>query len=131
MDLPQRLFSLMRLAALMLLTVSVLAPGFSARMSGGCCALDDDCETASSASSDDGGATGAEDGETDCPCDSDCPDDCPSCSCCARLLAVSPAPLIFGFDGGPFERSPAIENPVESPPEGTTTNVFRPPRSPA
>ncbi len=61
------------------------------------------------------------------PCQDECPDDCPKCSCCLGV-AMAVLPLSQPSNAGACASSGLLE-PVDVPPSGFLTNVFRPPRS--
>jgi hypothetical protein len=61
------------------------------------------------------------------PCQDDCPDDCPNCGCC---LGVAMAVLPLSVASSAVTSAPARTlAPIDAPASGSSTGVFRPPRS--
>ncbi len=61
------------------------------------------------------------------PCQDECPDDCPKCNCCLGA-AMAVLPLSQPSSADACASSDLLE-PMDVPPSGFLTNVFRPPRS--
>ncbi len=61
------------------------------------------------------------------PCKGECPDDCPNCGCCLGIaMAVLPLPVT---SSGATCTSARMHTPIDAPPSGAASGVFRPPRS--